>query len=249
VVYTDFGISYDYSLLSQSTTIGHPIAFTRRYCAPEVADWTPRNRKADIFSLGCVFLEILQVLGLLSDHVVDGTIHENTALIQESLESLSLLFAFEQVEDTEASIRSALPQIAMMLNANPEGKPSAKTVVFAFRDSNISNIFFCPTCDEILSNRKHKKHTTDHKLEQLTPPLPVFEDGENSLAPPPTTEKKIMWPQPIQNYVQHSFAPESQIPGIKRSEMEARPTKELLKVSMMNMNYITLSPAPLSQHQ
>ncbi|KAF2002326.1 kinase-like protein, partial [Amniculicola lignicola CBS 123094] len=58
VVYTDFGYSFDYSSQNQSTTDGRPDSFTRKYCAPEVEDWAPRNSKSDIYSLGCVFLEM-----------------------------------------------------------------------------------------------------------------------------------------------------------------------------------------------
>ncbi|KAF2738108.1 kinase-like protein, partial [Polyplosphaeria fusca] len=57
LLYTDFGISNDFSN-SRSTTEGHPGPFTMRYCAPEVVDWGERNSKSDIFSLGCVFLEM-----------------------------------------------------------------------------------------------------------------------------------------------------------------------------------------------
>ncbi|KAF2202453.1 kinase-like protein [Delitschia confertaspora ATCC 74209] len=61
-IYTDFGVAVDASLKDGTTTAGRPDAFTRRYCAPEVADWDKRNRKSDIFSLGCVYIEILAVL-------------------------------------------------------------------------------------------------------------------------------------------------------------------------------------------
>ncbi|KAF2816580.1 kinase-like protein, partial [Mytilinidion resinicola] len=61
-VYTDFGISYDSSQAEHSTTTGRPRAFSRRYCAPEVADFCDRNSKSDVFSLGCVLLEILVAL-------------------------------------------------------------------------------------------------------------------------------------------------------------------------------------------
>ncbi|KAF2464471.1 kinase-like protein [Lindgomyces ingoldianus] len=61
VIYTDFGISYDASQ-QNTTTTGKPEALTMRYCAPEVANWEKRNRKSDVFSLGCVFIEILAVL-------------------------------------------------------------------------------------------------------------------------------------------------------------------------------------------
>ncbi|KAH8719371.1 kinase-like domain-containing protein [Phaeosphaeriaceae sp. PMI808] len=62
IVYTDFGIAFDATESDSTTTTGRPNAFTRRYCAPEVAIWDKRNRKSDVFSLGCVFTEILAVL-------------------------------------------------------------------------------------------------------------------------------------------------------------------------------------------
>jgi serine/threonine protein kinase len=61
VIYTDFGIALDANDQSTTTT-GMSEAFTRRYCAPEVAKNQPRNRKSDVFSLGCVFVEMLVVL-------------------------------------------------------------------------------------------------------------------------------------------------------------------------------------------
>src|SRR5579862_6076419 len=45
----------------QSTTAG-PTQRTHVYCAPEVANGDERGRSSDIFSLGCVFLEIFTVL-------------------------------------------------------------------------------------------------------------------------------------------------------------------------------------------
>ncbi|KAF2184141.1 kinase-like protein, partial [Zopfia rhizophila CBS 207.26] len=62
MIYTDFGYSLDHGSAAQSTTSGRPDTFTRKYCAPEVNDWEPRNSKSDVFSLGCVFLEILSAL-------------------------------------------------------------------------------------------------------------------------------------------------------------------------------------------
>ena len=62
VIYTDFGISRDvWDEVSTSTT-GTVDARTPMYCAPEVAAEEPRGRAADIFSLGCVFLEMTTVL-------------------------------------------------------------------------------------------------------------------------------------------------------------------------------------------
>ena len=39
--------------------------FTRNYAAPEALDWDKRGFSADIFSLGCVFVEIAAALALM----------------------------------------------------------------------------------------------------------------------------------------------------------------------------------------
>lgn len=59
--FTDFGLSVDWSELSHGTTTG-PTAMTPKYGAPEVAACEPRNFSSDIWSLGCVYLEIWNVL-------------------------------------------------------------------------------------------------------------------------------------------------------------------------------------------
>jgi serine/threonine protein kinase len=61
VIYTDFGYSLDSSHLSHSTTEGQPDSLTRRYSAPEVHEHGERNSSSDVFSLGCVYLELLAV--------------------------------------------------------------------------------------------------------------------------------------------------------------------------------------------
>lgn len=61
VFLTDFGLSLDWSESNNSMTSG-PTLSTPRYGAPEVAERTTRNSSADIWSLGCVFLEMWTVL-------------------------------------------------------------------------------------------------------------------------------------------------------------------------------------------
>jgi len=67
VVYTDFGASKDTNKDGQCTTEGTPESLTRRYCAPEVLEYDKRNFAADIYSLGCVFAEMLLRLSHLSE--------------------------------------------------------------------------------------------------------------------------------------------------------------------------------------
>ncbi|KAF2460483.1 kinase-like domain-containing protein [Lineolata rhizophorae] len=58
VLLADFGISYDWTDRSGPTTSGRPVARDPRYCAPEVDGWESRNESADVWSLGCVYLEM-----------------------------------------------------------------------------------------------------------------------------------------------------------------------------------------------
>lgn len=62
IIYTDFGCSLDSSSVGHSTTEGPPAFRTRWYSAPEVLEHEPRNSGSDIFSLGCVYLNILSTL-------------------------------------------------------------------------------------------------------------------------------------------------------------------------------------------
>ncbi|KAF2809184.1 kinase-like protein, partial [Mytilinidion resinicola] len=57
ILLTDFGISKEYDEI-QSATSG-PATFSSRYCAPEVFLQASRDWSSDIWSLGCVILEII----------------------------------------------------------------------------------------------------------------------------------------------------------------------------------------------
>lgn len=61
VFLTDFGIALDWEELSKSTTTADS-GKTWIYAAPEVARYEKRNTSADIWSLGCVFMEMGTIL-------------------------------------------------------------------------------------------------------------------------------------------------------------------------------------------
>ena len=62
VFLADFGSGHSFYLEENSTTEGPSYGHTRMYSAPEVIAEEKRNRAADIFSLGCVFSEILTIM-------------------------------------------------------------------------------------------------------------------------------------------------------------------------------------------
>ena len=59
VLITDFGTAHDWSELTRSTTEGKPDAFTRAYAAPEVINEERRSSSADVWSLGCVYMDLV----------------------------------------------------------------------------------------------------------------------------------------------------------------------------------------------
>ena len=71
VLITDFGIAHDWTELDGDTTAGSSVACTYAYAAPEVAQARPRNMSADIWSLGCVFLDILVGIPVHIRHVAN----------------------------------------------------------------------------------------------------------------------------------------------------------------------------------
>jgi hypothetical protein len=59
VYITDFGLALDWTELTSETTTGAPAMYTHAYAAPEVAVGAERNTKSDVWSLGCVYLDML----------------------------------------------------------------------------------------------------------------------------------------------------------------------------------------------
>ncbi|CAN9270265.1 unnamed protein product [Alternaria alternata] len=62
VYIADFGLALDWTEAQRETTMGQPEAYTPAYIAPEVGMLQPRNTASDVWSLGCIYLEIATVL-------------------------------------------------------------------------------------------------------------------------------------------------------------------------------------------
>jgi serine/threonine protein kinase len=58
----DFGLSLDWTGKQSTTTASTSPGRSPRYCAPEMVAEQPRSSSSDIWSLGCVFLEMVTVL-------------------------------------------------------------------------------------------------------------------------------------------------------------------------------------------
>jgi len=136
VIYTDFGYSLDHSIIGGGTTDGRPDAFTRRFCAPEVSDYDPRNAKSDIFSLGCVFMEILSVLH------DDFPQQDPERPYYESITD-------SQLQSTVQGFGRLGIIASDMLSFRPEDRPSAEDVFSKLKEDEADR--FCAKCLAMMS--------------------------------------------------------------------------------------------------
>jgi serine/threonine protein kinase len=135
-IYTDFGTSLDYSAGTRSVTTGPPNSITRRYAAPELHDHSPRSSKTDVFSLGCVYFEIVCALGVCSlpnDMIPYG---KHVDEVRE------ILNAVKSGSDTWLEL--VINVTCLMLDPDPQSRPSVESIVS--RLWKYGSIWFCWQC-------------------------------------------------------------------------------------------------------
>jgi hypothetical protein len=143
----DFGISQSFVHQDQSLTENFS-GRTPKYCAPEVYSELPYSRKADVFSLGCVFMEIYTVAagydleefenfrrdGAGTDHyhasisqaqswITDRLSHVPVMVLQDSLH-----FNYANGSTVKSTIDTFADLLVTMVDADPAVRPSANAV-------------------------------------------------------------------------------------------------------------------------
>lgn len=125
----DFGIAKSYTTIEETETDG-PTRFTRKYAAPEVVDQAKRGLSADVFSMGCVFIEILATIIGIREYF-NALDSANTVQIGrgcgDHLSALRRLLATNDFGDTSyqanlTAVRSFLDQLHSLstLERNPQ---------------------------------------------------------------------------------------------------------------------------------
>ena len=151
VIYTDFGYSLDSSAFSRSTTEGRPNALTRKYSAPEVIDHEERNSKSDVFSLGCVFIDLLGALTL-------GMDPDEVRCYSESLLDLH-----DQLTSWATSPRqSSLPKIITAMTTRDASKRLC--AIHAATEILHLDAFCCPECRSSPVEAWKKKFQGDQRV-------------------------------------------------------------------------------------
>jgi ankyrin repeat protein len=150
VLLTDFGLSFDWSDVSRSETEG-PTGRTLKYCAPEVAACGPRNSSSDIWSLGCVFLEMAttlkgEKLGTMDNFFKsygseNPCFHGNPDAVRAWMERLKLI-------ESECGC-APLEWVGHMLNHERNLRPGASQLVQTIQSNQLrtsSRVVFIGLC-------------------------------------------------------------------------------------------------------
>jgi serine/threonine protein kinase len=140
VLIADFGIARSYATLDDTETDGMT-PFTKRYAAPEVVKQDLRGLPADVFSLGCVFIEIFE--NFESECYYDTFPRGYLKLVlgsnyQESSSYQATIYVFQAFADSQANLRSwhapKLRMISRMLSLNAADRPRATELVQHFEE-------------------------------------------------------------------------------------------------------------------
>ncbi|KAI9884759.1 MAG: hypothetical protein M1823_003469, partial [Watsoniomyces obsoletus] len=151
VLLTDFGTALDWSEVGQSTTRSRPAALSVPYCAPEVANWEKRNSSSDIWSLGCVFIEMETVVKgetidsmhrFFQDH---GT-HQR--FIRNNAEATRLWLERLRGHSESAAHNEPLRWIADMVRVNPFERLTARQILNRIRAVDPPGTFCGQCCAE-----------------------------------------------------------------------------------------------------
>ncbi|MCJ1475073.1 hypothetical protein MMC13_003733 [Lambiella insularis] len=134
---------------------GTPEAFTRRYAAPEVLDCDPRNNKSDIFSLGCVFLEIWAALTDDGLEGLEGFLQGNpdfpTDIIYASVTNQATHWARKTLESgTDDELATSLAWCMKMMDSDQKKRPNIiqayADIYKTTKDREIEENYYCQHC-------------------------------------------------------------------------------------------------------
>ena len=161
VLYTDFGLALDFTDKDGSTTASMVNGMTPRYCAPEVANYEPRNTSSDIWSLGVVFLEMTAVLkGRTVEYIYDFLKEHGTrqAYVRTNPTSTYALIT-ELKEIGSPTDNAALVWVQDMVMLQQQLRPTAASLMGSIAsagEKGVGDGAFCGICcasrDDILSD-------------------------------------------------------------------------------------------------
>lgn len=151
----DFGISRDWSKAEHSTTEDEVLKLTPRYCAPEVFGREPRNTKSDVWSLGCVFFEIISVvkgypMDEVNSYLLDASDDQSSRGLWCALDSMTAWMENVRSERKDSADDIPLGWITTMIRSEKEHRVTAselvKMIVKASSELETPDSYIGPCC-------------------------------------------------------------------------------------------------------
>jgi serine/threonine protein kinase len=127
---TDFGTATDFSVLTTSVTDNGERG-TPKYFAPEVARFEPSGRAADIFSMGCIFFEIM-ILCIECSLDLSVTLRSrNDRSFQSNLDNVKVWLIeddWSDPQDTPSTEEYLSGLVGSMMDVEVDKRPTASIV-------------------------------------------------------------------------------------------------------------------------
>lgn len=134
----DFGLAKDFAELNVSTSRSQKLRGTPIYRAPEISPNQSRGRKADVFSLGCVYSEMFSVAQGRSLEEYRNARHEAGSIAFR--DCLPKVGQWMRSFESNHMIDLLLDQILSMISENPEDRPTAERAMNCLKPQRA---FFC----------------------------------------------------------------------------------------------------------
>lgn len=152
VLLVDFELSLDWRDLGQSTTTAH-CGRTPLYAAPEVIEFRSCNSKSDIWSLGCVFLEMITVIkGESISHLRQYFVAQSGSQLYFN-NPRGINDWLSRLEEMSSIDNAPLQWIPMMLQSDLSLRSRSSAIVEAVRrscpDKKDTNPYFGACCQLI----------------------------------------------------------------------------------------------------
>jgi serine/threonine protein kinase len=167
---TDFGTSRDFSDLGMSATDNGGARGTAKYFSPETATWSSPGRPADIFSLGCVFLEMVySILPDLSIAKLDELRPEADSSGRSYQANLANLNKWTDIGSPRHLAEHLMVEIRSMLERDPKTRPKAEELITRLNIiSEFGAALHGPCCSQILKSRKESEGELKRSQREFT---------------------------------------------------------------------------------
>lgn len=169
VLFADFGLSFDFTDATGSTTMSMVNGMTPRYCAPEVANHEARNKLSDIWSLGVVFLEMTATLKGKNLQYMDEFLREHgteQTFVRLNVAALPELFS-QLAQFGEWTDNKPLDWTVSMLSVELKMRPTAAALVNQITAPirNGESTGFCGICCAITEEEDFSDLSSDLEVQ------------------------------------------------------------------------------------